>query len=109
MGITDKIYTDKKGFTRVLPSQQRVADLVFRINSGWTEEEVSTDRSLPIEEVRMALSYYRSDKQAIDQQIVSIYGDWKLKIPKGCEPILQEGNLVGYKNIIPNQRRARRV
>lgn len=103
MELTDKVYTDKKGFARVLPSKQRVADLMFRINSGWSTEETSADRGVAVEEVKTAIDYYKTREIEVNTQISQIYGDWKIEIPKGCEPIFDRGKLVGYRSIKPGQ------
>jgi|SRR3989338_181346 len=99
MEISDKIYKDKKGITRLRHSMQRVADIMFRINSGWDEEKVARSREISINGVRDARKYYQTHRKEIDSQIASIYGEWKepIKFSPGYVPVIQNRRIVGYR------------
>ncbi len=99
MEISDRIYKDEIGVVRLLDSRQRVADIIFRINSGWDEGEVVRSRRVSIDDVRHARAYYQTHRKEIDSQVASIYGKWKapIEVPQNYVPIIQSGRIVGYR------------
>lgn len=92
-----KVYRYNK-FYRVLPSNQRVADLVFRLNGGWLESRVAEQRGIRIEEVRAVREFYESNRGAIDAEIARIYScDGTVTVPDCAYPLHDEkGNVVGW-------------